>query len=186
MRETWTPGPAHGRRAWTWAVFVALASLGLSRVFACVTPFAAIAALGACTLPRRHAAALVLTVWLGNQAIGFGLLHYPHTSSTLGWGAAIGGACLTSLGAAWITASFPLSNDAARRSVAFSATYVAYEGVLLAATIVLPSGPGAFSIAVLLRVLTINAVAFALLTAVEKMAAAVGLSRRTGASQSMA
>jgi hypothetical protein len=36
----------------------------------------------------------VLFVWLANQAIGFGLLHYPWTASSFGWGVTIGVAAL--------------------------------------------------------------------------------------------
>ena len=53
------------------------ASVAFSFGLACVMPFAALCAVGACTLPRRDAFAVAGMAWLANQVVGFGFLHYP-------------------------------------------------------------------------------------------------------------
>src|SRR6185312_7148286 len=68
----------------------ALASFAL----ACATPFAAFAAIAAATLPWRPACLVVVGAWLINQAIGFGVHHYPVDASTIAWGFVIGAAAL--------------------------------------------------------------------------------------------
>jgi hypothetical protein len=47
--------------------------------FACITPFAAFAAIAAATLSLRRALLWTVGVWLANQAIGFGLLDDLRT-----------------------------------------------------------------------------------------------------------
>jgi hypothetical protein len=64
---------------------IVLASIALSRAFACAMPFTALATMAAFTLRRQEALAMVLFAWVANQAVGFGLMHYPWTSSTVCW-----------------------------------------------------------------------------------------------------
>lgn len=68
----------------------ALASL----VLACATPFAAFAVVAAAMLPAGPALLVVAAAWLVNQAIGFGMLHYPIDTNTVLWGLIIGVAAL--------------------------------------------------------------------------------------------
>src|SRR6201996_4268853 len=72
------------------AASCALASFAL----ACATPFAAFAVIAAAMLPLQAALLAVTGAWLVNQAIGFGLLHYPIDTNTMLWGFAIGAAAL--------------------------------------------------------------------------------------------
>lgn len=67
----------------TWAVLLVAVSAISSSLFACVTPFPALAVAAAYVLPARVAAATALAVWLANQAIGFGFLHYPWDQNTI-------------------------------------------------------------------------------------------------------
>ena len=169
-------GRTDAATAWLWIAFVAGASLGLSRAFACAMPVAAIAVAAALTLPRRLSVALVLLAWSGNQAIGFALMHYPHTASTVGWGATIGVAALAALGAAWSIERWVNGATVLAKAVlALAAAYAAYELVLLAATLVLPSGSGAFTSSVVSRIFGINAVALGLLLAAHQLAQAIRL-----------
>lgn len=168
-------GRTTGSGDWWWALFVAVASLGLSQAFACAMPFAAVAVLAARTLPRRRAVALVCAVWSGHQAIGFGLTHYPHTPSTVAWGVAIGVAALTALGVAWTIDRRTKLDGVAPVAFALVVAYAAYEAVLLAAAGVLPSGAGAFAPAVVLRLLGVNAVALGPMLAIDRLARAAGL-----------
>jgi len=158
-----------GPTTWLWIALIGIASILLSRAFACATPFAALATLSAFTLRGREAVALVALVWLTNQVVGFGVLHYPWTLATFAWGAAIGVAALAGLIAAgevvrrvvtlWV--SIPL---------ALSAAFAAYELVLYASTAFLPAGPGAFAFLVLLRIFAVNAAAIGLLLAAHRVA----------------
>ena len=157
---------------WLWIGLVALASLGLSRAFACATPLAALATFAAFTLRRTQGVALVLVVWIANQAIGFGLLHYPCTASTFGWGLAIGVASLAALAASEQVSRHGASlwNAPLGLAVAFGA----YELVLFATTWLLPSGRDAFAAGVVLRIFAIDAVSLGLLIAATRAAAALG------------
>ena len=152
-------GVQRDRSAWLWMVLVGGASLGLSRALACVTPFAAIAVLAAFTLPRRLAVLLVVFCWAANQAIGFGLLHYPVDAPTIGWGAAIGVAALAGLVVATAATRLSSMSRPGAMMLAVPLAFAAYEGVLLLATAVLPSGPGAFTQILLLQMLAWNAAA---------------------------
>ncbi|MBB3138257.1 hypothetical protein FHS26_006035 [Rhizobium pisi] len=150
--------PAAPGFAATWVVFIAGVSVALSLLFACVTPFVALAAVSAVVLPQRMAVMAVLLAWLANQMVGYFVLGYPQTWDSYAWGLAIGIAAFASLAAA--LAVLRLSADLpATMAAAFLAGFVAYEGVLFAATSVLPSGDDAFSPSVVANVLLINALA---------------------------
>lgn len=141
-----------------WVVIISGTSVALSLVFACVTPFVALAAVSAVILPRRMALTAVLLAWLANQMVGYLVLGYPQTWDSYAWGLAIGIAAFASLAAALGVLRLAAGPSVAAAG-AFIAGFVAYEGVLFAATAVLPSGEGAFSASVMANVLLINALA---------------------------
>lgn len=175
--------PSSGTAPWLRIALVGIASLLLSRAFACAMPLAGLATLAALTLRWRHAASLVLFVWLANQAVGFALMGYPHTASTIGWGVAIGLSAFAALCAARAVGRLAFPGIVAAPA-ALVAAFAAYEAVLLAATSVLPSGSGAFAPAVVLRIFCINAAALGLLLAVHRLADASGRSTRRSATAS--
>ncbi|MBB2700418.1 hypothetical protein [Rhizobium phaseoli] len=150
--------PAATSFAAAWVAIIAGASVALSLVLACVTPFVALAAVSAVILPRRMALRAVLLTWLANQAVGYLVLGYPQTFDSFAWGLAIGIAAFASLAAALGVLRLA-AGLAVTMAGAFMAGFVAYEGVLFAATAVLPSGDGAFSAAVVAEVLLINSLA---------------------------
>ena len=82
--------------AWLLPLLFIIVSAGSTFAFACITPFAAFAVVAAYALPTRMALLTVIGVWLANQAVGFGYLHYPLDLNTALWGIAIGGAALLS------------------------------------------------------------------------------------------
>ncbi|TAV49415.1 hypothetical protein ELI30_14415 [Rhizobium leguminosarum] len=141
-----------------WVVVISGASVALSLLFACITPFVALAAVSAVILPRRMAVTAVLLAWLANQMVGYLVLGYPQTWDSYAWGLAIGiavFACLaTALGVLRLSTDLTVT-----MAGAFLGGFVAYEGVLFAGTAVLPSGEGAFSAAVVADVLLINSLA---------------------------
>lgn len=150
--------PAAPVFAVAWVAVIAGASVALSLLFACVTPFVALAAVSAVILPRRMALMAVLFAWLANQTVGYLVLGYPQTFDSFAWGLAIGIAAFASL-AAGLAVLGIAAGLAVTMTGAFMSGFVAYEGVLFAATAVLPSDDGAFSAAVVAEVLLINSLA---------------------------
>lgn len=126
----------------------ALASFAL----ACATPFAAFAVVAAAMLPLRPALLVVTGVWLVNQTIGFGALHYPINASTIAWGFVIGAATLAATAASAATLrALPMNRAPLMLALALVCAYAAYELVLLAATPFL-GGAGAFTAAIVTRI----------------------------------
>ena len=166
------PHPA--LRSLAWIIIIAATSLALSRAFACAMPFAAMAAIAGAQLGRREAVMAVLLGWIGNQAIGFSLLGYPHTWDTFAWGGAIGLAALASALIA-AAASSVSTSKAARGVVALSSAFIAYEGVLFAATFVLPTAGHPFAPEIIARIFAINVVAFAGLLVLHRIVVGFGL-----------
>jgi hypothetical protein len=165
-------------RRLTWIGLLTAASVVLSGVYACATPFAALAALAALDGNRRDGLLLIGSVWLANQIVGFGFLGYPHELQAYAWGVAIlAGAVAAFLSAGALVAAVPLMSAIATASGAFLTALIACQAVLYAATFVLPNGEGAFSFAVVSYVATVDAIAFAALLAVHWLASSVGIVR---------
>jgi len=160
------------RAAWG-AVLTAVTVLS-TLYLACATPFAALATMAAIFLPRRDALVLIGVNWLANQAIGFGLLHYPLTWSCFQGGINLGIAGMASVGAAMITYR-PLRKVGSALSVvgAFAAAFVAYEGALYLSA--MGRFEGDFSVPITLYILYINGLALAGLLALQLLAGATGL-----------
>jgi hypothetical protein len=119
-----------------------------SFAFACATPFAAFAVVAAAALPLRPALVVVAAAWLVNQAIGFGVLGYPHDASTMQWGVVIGTAAVAATAtAALLLRSLPRMGSAAALGIAWIGAYAAYELLLYAATLFL-GGAGDFTVAI--------------------------------------
>lgn len=157
-----------------WIGLVAAASILFSLTLACATPFAAIATVAGSFLTRRAAIALTGFTWLANQAVGYLVLDYPTTSDSYAWGAAIGFAAIASL-AAVLAVRATVHSAVVTVLVGFLAAFAVYELLLFAATAVLPSGEGAFSLQVVLQILWTNAFALAGLLAFHWCAVSVGL-----------
>ena len=150
-------------------VLTTASTLGL----ACGTPFAALATLAALFLPRRDAFVLITVNWLANQAIGFGLLHYPLNWDCYRGGIDLGIAALLSTMAAML-AQGALRNVATtvRAIGSFAAAFIAYEGSLF---LMSPAGSSAdFAGSVVLYIFYINAVALVGLLLLQATAAVLG------------
>jgi len=125
-------------QALLWTGVLAVATVAGAPAAACVLPFAATAAVAAFTLDIRRAMAAIGLVWLLNQAIGYGLMDYPVTQYSIGWGAALLGASIAALVAArfvrtaitqWVGDT---TNDLAAMVAGFVAAFALYEGSLFA------------------------------------------------------
>ncbi len=159
-----------GWRRPAWMAFLAAASIGFSLGFACAAPFAAIAAAAALTLDRRRAMVLVGALWLANQGIGFGVLHYPWTVDSLAWGGGLGVIALISVLAAEFGAKHLAAlNAKIAPAVAFLSAFAAYEGILFIVSLMSQSGAADYTLAIAARIFAINAAAFAGLLAANKL-----------------
>jgi hypothetical protein len=169
-----TPDNFAVRRA-VWIAVLVAAAIGSSVVFACATPFAALAALAALHMNRRDAFIVSGVAWAANQIIGYGFLHYPHTLDSFGWGIAIGIAAIiaTALAAVAGNALRP-TGWALAVPASFAAAFAGYEISLFAATVVLPDS-SAFSLAVVLYILKVNVAAFVGLLVLQYAGARLGL-----------
>ncbi|MBS0222728.1 MAG: hypothetical protein JSR91_18525 [Proteobacteria bacterium] len=155
-----------------------MATIASSLAFACAAPFVALATLAARNMRRQEALLLMVAVWLANQVVGYGFLDYPRTVDSFGWGAALGIAAVVSAMAAIEMNGRPLRTGPVLGTlVAFVAAFVAYEGVLMAATLVLPSGAEAFSPRIMLYVLEVNVLALVGLYVLSLIAPTLGLPR---------
>jgi hypothetical protein len=113
-------------------VLLAVAAVGGSLAFACITPFAAFAAFAAETQKPRAALATLALIWAANQAVGFAFLQYPHDASTLLWGVAILAAALLAAGTASLVVAWLHHIQRWQRlGLAFAAAFAVYELALL-------------------------------------------------------
>jgi hypothetical protein len=151
------------------AILVSM-SIAFSLGLACAVPFAALAAVAALTLGRRDALLLVGLAWLANQAVGFGLLHYPWTADTLGWGLALlAVSVLATLGAGMFAARFEARGRMGVALVVFLSAFALYEGSLVVVTLALGSGTEALAPNVIAEIFILNACAFGGLVAMSRL-----------------
>jgi len=145
------------RASTLWIVLLTAASTGGTLIFACATPFAPLAALAALHMRRRDGIVLMLLAWAASQAVGFGLLAYPHDARTVAWGAGLAAAAVGSLfgaraGLARLgTAAFPV-----RLLGAYVAAFVAFKLVILMWSVPLGGVAAALSPDIMLRQLVRN------------------------------
>lgn len=126
-------------------------------VFACIAPLVAVAALCAVTLGRRDALIGAGLVWLGNQAIGYGIAGYPVSADSIAWGLALGAATLAAtVLAAALADRLRGQGGAVRLAVAFAAAFAVYE-VLLAGVAVVLGGLETFAPDIVAYLAGINA-----------------------------
>lgn len=170
--------PQGWRRA-LWPVLLAAAGFVFSLGFACVTPFVAVVAVAALTLNRQDALLLAAAVWLANQLVGFTLLGYPWTANAVEWGIALGAASVLAVVVAQATARFCAGRGTIVASLAaFAAAFILYEGGLAVIAAGLLGGTDGFTLPIVVRVLEINAAAFALFLVLGRLAMAGGLAAR--------
>ena len=159
-----------------WIALLVIASIAFSLGFACATPFAAFAAAAALTMNRRDAMHLVGLVWLANQGVGFGVLHYPWTADCLAWGVGLGiVALLSALGAEFGAKRFIARNGLLASTVALLSAFGVYEGLLFFASMIFQSGVADYAPAIVGRIFAINAVVFIGLLVVNRLGVSAGL-----------
>ena len=163
-------------RQWILFGILGAASVGLSYVFTCATPFAALATVAALNMSRRDGLLLVGAAWGVNQAIGFGLLGYPLAASTFLWGAAIGaGALMATLAVFQIKSIISRFGDFGSAAFGLMVAFLAYEAVLYMTAMAMQSGFGAFTGEIMREIFAVNVLALAGLMALQKAAAYAGI-----------
>jgi hypothetical protein len=154
-----------------WLALLIVAGIALTLSFACAMPFAAFGAAAALTLERREALLLTSALWLANQIVGFAVLGYPWTGETLIWGAVLGVvAVLTTVAAQTAVDAVDRRGAIVAALAGFAAAVVVYEGALFVVSAVALGGIEDFTASIVLRILEINAAAFAILLLVSRLA----------------
>ena len=121
-----------------WISVMAAVSIASTLVLACAMPFEALAAFAALHFGRRDGIWLTALCWAANQAIGFGLLHYPVEFTSLAWSPGLLLAALAALGAARSVAGRLARWQAwVRAPAALAVAFVAFKAVVLVFALIL-------------------------------------------------
>lgn len=170
-----TPAGLNGWLSPLWLTLLVCSSVAFSLRFACATPFAAFSAAAALTLDRRDAVLLTGGAWFANQLVGFTLLNYPCTLSSIGWGLALGlAAMLATFGARWATRACEGLPWVAGYLAALLAAFAVFEGVLFMAGLLILGGMEAFGLKFVSWIFVINAGAFLGLVILHGLARVLG------------
>ena len=144
-----------------WLAILICSSLVSSVSLACASPFAALGAAAAVTLRGRDALLVGAMVWLINQCVGYTILRYPWTFTSVAWGIALGAATLLAvLAARWIYSLQRAIPSGFRRATAFAAAYVVFEAALYAVAYFILGGSQDFTVGIVSYVFAINAISF--------------------------
>jgi hypothetical protein len=164
------------RRASTlWIMLLTLASTATTLVFACATPFPALAALAAAHMRRADGVALAVAAWVASQAVGFCLLDYSTDASTMLWGVAIGTAAVAGAVAAHAAAARVPASEPARLAAGYLAAFVAFKLVILLWSLGRGEVGSALSVEIMARQFARNALILGGLTALYHLLVRVGV-----------
>jgi len=162
-------------REFIWLILLLLSSLVFSLGFACATPLAAFGAIAAVAFSRRDALILCGAVWLVNQVVGYTILKYPWSVSSVSWGLVLGGATIiASLSSRWIYCHTK-TPYLFRLIAAFIAAFAIFEVSLYAVAVFVLGGVQDFTANIVVRIFAINSAAFIGLLALHWLAVTVGL-----------
>jgi hypothetical protein len=170
-----SPARLNGWLGLLWLALLVCSSVAFSLRFACATPFAAFSAAAALTLDRRDAVLLTGGVWFANQLVGFTLLNYPWTVSSIGWGLALGlAAMLATFGARWTTRTCEGLPWVAGHLAALLAAFAVFEGALFLVGLFILGGIENFGLRIVSWIFVINAGAFLGLLILHRLARLLG------------
>jgi hypothetical protein len=173
--------------AWPWLLWLAIligSSLIFSVGFACAAPFEAIGAAAAITLARRDALLVSGVTWLINQFVGYGMLGYPWTFTSVAWGIALGVATLVATVVAGGIYRMPRAIPSVLRFViAFVAAFLAFEAAIFATALFL-GGLQDFTVGIISYVFGINVATFAGLVVIHSLVTRKRFSAMTAAARS--
>jgi hypothetical protein len=161
-------------REFIWLILLLLSSLVFTLGFACAAPLAAFGAIAAVAFSRRDALILCGVVWLVNQVVGYTILRYPWSVTSVSWGLVLGGATIiASLSSRWIY-RHSKTPYLFRLIAAFIAAFVVFEVSLYAVTLFVLGGVQDFTADIVIKILAINGGAFVGLLALHWLAVTVG------------
>ena len=152
------------RASTLWIMLLTLASTATTLVFACATPFPALAALAAAHMRRADGVALAVAAWVASQAVGFCVLDYPTDASTMLWGVAIGTAAVAGALAAHAAAGRVTGGEPARLAAAYVAAFAAFKLVILLWSVARGEVGTALSVEIMVRQFARNALILGALT----------------------
>ena len=162
-------------RHWLWLAVLVGTSVAFTLGLACAVPLAAFAAAAALTLSRRDGLVLIAAVWLANQLVGFAVLGYPWTASTLAWGAVLGAVAVLTTGTGqWTVGRLMGTGRAVGYMAAFVAAFAVYEATLFVISATLLGGTEIYTWAIQGGIFAVNAAAFAGLLVLHRLAVSVG------------
>ena len=177
LRSLAEPGTGFARALWL--VALVLPSVVASLAFACIAPFAAVAAWAALTLSARDGRMAVAALWVGNQAVGFAVLGYGFGTEALSWSVAMLAAAILAFEAARVV-SAAAGGTAARITAAVVMALVTHQAAMWLATFPLGNADGS-SLAIVGEVVVFNlawaaglGAAFAVLASRARLALAPG------------
>jgi hypothetical protein len=178
--------PLAAWRHWLWLAVLTGASVAFTLGLACAVPFAAFAAAAALTLSRPDALALIVAVWLVNQLIGFTALDYPWTASTFAWGVALGAVAILATIAGQRTVERLIGKHRVLSYTgAFVVAFAVYEAALFVISLTLLGGTEIYTAAIQGRIFAVNAMAFAGLLILHRLAVSVGFAAKPAIAPSM-
>jgi len=161
-------------REFIWLILLLLSSLVFSLGFACAAPLAAFGAIAAVALSKRDGFILCGAVWLVNQVVGYTILRYPWSVTSVSWGLVLGGATIfASLSSGWIYRRSKIPY-LFRLIAAFIAAFAVFEVTLYAVALFVLGGVQDFTTDIVIRILAINGGAFVGLLALHWLAVTVG------------
>ena len=158
-----------------WLAVLVGTSIAFTLGLACAVPLAAFAAAAALTLSHQNALVLIVAVWLANQLVGFVVLDYPWTASTFAWGVALAAvAILATLAGQWTVWHLTNAGRALGNTGTFLVAFAVYEAALFAISLTLLGGTEIYTAAIQGRIFAVNAVAFAGLLVLHRLAVSIG------------
>jgi hypothetical protein len=160
------------RASTSWILLLTMASTVTTLVFACATPFPALAALAAVHMRRSDGVLLMVAAWVASQAVGFCVLGYPMDASTFAWGVSIGLGAIVGVIAAGVAAR---GSPAVRLVLAYVAAFVAFKVVILLASLALGGVGTALSVEIMARQFVRNGAILIGLLALYHVLTAVGV-----------
>lgn len=164
-----------GRASTLWIMLLTLASTATTLIFACATPFPALAALAAAHMRRADGVALAVAAWVVSQAVGFCLLGYPIDASTALWGVAIGTAAVAGAFASHAAAARVRATEPARLAAGYLAAFVAFKLVILLWSLGRGEVGSALSVEIMARQFARNALILGGLTAFYHLLIRIGV-----------
>lgn len=135
-----------------WILLLTVASTLTTLVFACATPFPALAALAAIHMNRRDGVLLMVAAWIVGQTVGFCFMGYPWDGATALTGLAVGTAAVAGVVAARLAdATLRDKGMLLRIAVAYVAAFAVFKVAIMLWAPIMGHADAALSVSVMAR-----------------------------------